>query len=55
MTYPGMGSLSELMSNEERVERAALLRRPLGEEIWEKFGVDLEASWRVFGVFKDFF
>ena len=43
VTYPGMGSLSELMSHTERLQRAAEIRKPLGDEIQKVFGVDLQA------------
>jgi len=47
VTYPGMGSLSGLMSTleaEGRLERAATIRKPYGKAIQEKFGVDLSCN-----------
>lgn len=44
VTYPGMGSLSELMSHTERLQRAAEIRKPLGDEIQKVFGVDLQVE-----------
>lgn len=44
MTYPGMGSLSDLMSSEEVLRRAASFRKPYGQLILKQFGVDLEVE-----------
>ncbi|CAE7552470.1 yjiC [Symbiodinium sp. CCMP2592] len=47
VTYPGMGSLSGLMSTleaEGRLGRAATIRKPYGKAIQEKFGVDLSCN-----------
>ena len=44
VTYPGMGSLSDLMSSEEVLRRAASFRKPYGEQILKHFGVDLEVE-----------
>ena len=47
VTYPGMGSLSGLMSTleaEGRLERAGAIRKPYGNAIQDKFGVDLSCN-----------
>ena len=47
VTYPGMGSLSGLMSTleaEGRLERAGAIRKPYGKAIQDKFGVDLRCN-----------
>lgn len=43
VTYPGMGSLADLMK-EDRLLRAAKIRAPYGRQVYEKFGVDLEVE-----------
>ena len=44
ITFPGMGSLRDLMSQEDRLKKSASIRVPLGEVVKETFGVDLEVA-----------
>jgi len=41
VTYPGLGSVAEMLQDEARLERWRALRRPLALEARERFGVDL--------------
>jgi len=44
VTYPGLGSMADLMSSPANLELAKSIRIPYGLEIKEKFGVDLEVG-----------
>eukprot|EP00930_Biecheleria_cincta_P033818 TRINITY_DN23417_c0_g1_i1.p1 TRINITY_DN23417_c0_g1~~TRINITY_DN23417_c0_g1_i1.p1 ORF type:complete len:373 (+),score=61.15 TRINITY_DN23417_c0_g1_i1:477-1595(+) len=47
LSYPGMGSLADLMNTQElegRLHRAASFRAPYGKSILEKFGVEIEVE-----------
>lgn len=44
VTYPGMGSLSDLLKDDARVQFTIDVRRPYGERIKERFGVDVRAE-----------
>mmetsp|Transcript_66137 Transcript_66137/g.204928 ORF Transcript_66137/g.204928 Transcript_66137/m.204928 type:complete len:509 (+) Transcript_66137:93-1619(+) len=41
VTYPGLGSIAEMLQDQARLERWRALRRPLALEARERFGVDL--------------
>uniref|UniRef100_A0A7S1QSV9 UDP-glycosyltransferases domain-containing protein n=1 Tax=Alexandrium catenella TaxID=2925 RepID=A0A7S1QSV9_ALECA len=41
VTYPGMGSLAGMLSDERRLRRARAIRAPLGAQIRKRFGVDV--------------
>ena len=44
VTFPGMGSLRDLMADEERLKMSSSIRAPLGRAVKETFGVDLQAE-----------
>ena len=44
VTFPGMGSLRDLMADEERLKMSSSIRAPFGRAVKETFGVDLQAD-----------
>ncbi|CAK9014341.1 Uncharacterized UDP-glucosyltransferase YjiC [Durusdinium trenchii] len=44
VTFPGIGSLGDIMAHQDRLEKLAGLRAPLGQAIEERFGVDLQVN-----------
>eukprot|EP00928_Gymnodinium_smaydae_P057300 TRINITY_DN40554_c0_g1_i1.p1 TRINITY_DN40554_c0_g1~~TRINITY_DN40554_c0_g1_i1.p1 ORF type:complete len:507 (-),score=77.77 TRINITY_DN40554_c0_g1_i1:298-1818(-) len=44
LTFPGMGSIADLLQDEEQLDHWIKLRAPLAREVEERFGIDMQGA-----------